>query len=200
MKLTGLRGLSAWLVYNKIVFSLVFLRRFNVEHNEQLALIESLKSCNSLDEYKEVAKELSAEKYKAVFYSQADAINIFKESDEINKRQMLFECLTFTTLTDEECLRLLALHTDDNGVPYSKANINNIDAGDIVPMLIDSLIACANEYCDLSLLSEEDLAIFNKGRVDIKDDANDIVSSNSDTDTGSIISIALKKIVTRFKQ
>lgn len=199
MRLEGLKGVSAWLVYNKIVFSLVFLRRFNVIHNDQLTFIELLKTCENLADYKDVAAKLNSDKFKKLSFSQAETITFFKSANDTDKTNMLLEALTITELDDDDCLRLLSLHEDSNGVPYSRNNIKSMQSGDIVPLMLKTLLACASLDCDFSLMTEDDLNLFKKGRVNINDEASEILVNNSTIETGNLLSLAVKRLIARFR-
>ena len=199
MELTGLKGVSAWGVYNKLVFSMFFLRRFNLKHNAQLCLIEKLKGCDNLSDYKDVADRLSTTKMEKLFHSQSEVVEHFKAAEENEKYNMILEALTIAEIDDSEVLRLLALHSDENGVPYSKANIKNIPINKIIPLMIETLVACSNIDCDFSLMTEVERDLIKGKRVDIKDDAGEILSSNSDIKTGELLSLAVKKFLARFK-
>lgn len=200
IKLQGLEGVSAWLVYNKIVFSLFYIRRFNFQANQQHGLIAELKQCETLEQFQSVAVRMDASKYREVFFPLDECVRIFKASDDDNKKSMLLEALTITELTDEETLRLLALHKDPNGIKYSKANVGNIAASQIVPMVLDTLIACSNIQCDFSLMTPEDHELLGANRVDIRDEVNDVLAAGGNSlDTGNLISVAVKRVLKRIR-
>lgn len=198
-ELKGLKGVSAWLVYNKVVFSLVFLRRFNMTHNDQLLKIDDLQQCETLAEFKAAAQELSTEKFKTIFFTQEECIQMFKSAGAVEQRKMLLEALTITALSDDEVLRLLSCHRDSNGVPYSRVNIKNMLTGDIMPLLLESLLYCAGLDCDLSLLDESDFQLIKGKRVTINDELNDTLSTAPEIETGNLIALSIKRVLSRFK-
>ena len=198
-QLKGLSGISAWLVYNKVIFNLLFLRRFNSRANDQSVLIMALKECRTLEEYKEIAGHLTIMPENLVHYTMAGAVAEFRDSNDSEKRGMLLEALTCIDLANEDKLLLLALHTDSNGVRYGKANVNNLLAGELINMLIESLMSCAVIDCNFGLLNSEDLELSKKYRVDIRDEANDILSNTPDAETGNVIALSLKKILAKMK-
>lgn len=199
MELNSLKGVSAWLVYNKIVFSFVFLRQFNRVHNDQLVFIELFKTAETLEDYKDIAEKVSSEKFKKVNYTQAEIVTQFKLSTDNDKRNMLLEALTVTDLSDDDCIRLLSVHTDANGVPFSRSNIKNVPSSDIIPKMLETLLACAELECDFSLMSEADFKTLKGRRVGINDEVAQILASNAEIKTSELLSLAVKNVIARFR-
>lgn len=198
-ELQGLKGVSAWLVYNKVVFSMVFLRRFNMAHNDQLTRIDNLQQCETLEEFQAAAEQLNTDKFEALFYSQEECVQMFKGAGASEQRKMLLEALTITALSDDEVLRLISCHRDSNGVPFSRVNIKNMLMGDIVPLLLETLVYCAGLDCDLSLLDESDFELIKGKRVSINDELNDTLTTSPEIETGNVLALALKRVLSRFK-
>ena len=198
IKLNGLKGVSAWLVYNKIVFSLLFIRRFNFQHVDQLTLIAGLKQCETLAEFKAVAEQLTTASHEVLQVSMADCVQLFKDAPPEDKEAMLIEAITFTAIDDDDTLRLLGLHQDANGAPYTKHSISSIPISEIIPMMVESLIACSNTNCDFSLMNKGDFESLGKVRLNINDEANEVLAQQPDLDTGSTISIAVKRLLTKL--
>jgi hypothetical protein len=199
IELRGLAGVSAWLVYNKIVFSLLFIRRFNYAANDQSVSIAQLRECETLDEFKAVASQLTTERFDAIDMSMSQCVERFKAATEDDRRALLFEAISVTSLTDDESLRLLAMHKDKNGISFSKANISNVPVADVIPMMIDTLIACSDTNADFALMNADDLAIMKDYRVDITNDANEILMASPNLKTGNVIVMSLKRIAQRLK-
>ena len=197
-ELKGLTGVSAWLVYNKVVFNLLFLQRFNFAKNERTIYIIALQNCTTLDEYKTVA-ELLNEPDGIVEYTFAQALAEFKTFTDEQKESAFFELLTFVDLSSEEKLRLLTLHTDDNAIPYNSTNVANLSAGECVNLLVMSLVACSNINCDFALLSDDDLKTGSKYRVDIRDEAGELLNKAPDMPTGNLLVASLKNIFVKMR-
>ena len=65
------------------------------------------------------------------FYS--DIVNLDRE----DQRKMLVDAVRFVELKDEEISACLAFVNDKNGIPITKANIGNYDAGQILEMIVE---------------------------------------------------------------
>ena len=199
IELRGLAGASAWLVYNKIIFSLIYCRRFNVAANDQTIKLLALQECESLEDYQVVAGHLTIERDKVLFYSFGEALVIFKSLPDDEKKLLLMECLTFIDLSDDEKTRLLALHTDKNGIPYGAANIGNLDTDSIINILLDSLVDCSKVQCDFALMTSEDLAASEKYRVDVRDEINNVLTKAPNLPTGQTLAASLKNIFSKLR-
>ncbi|HDM8140701.1 TPA: hypothetical protein P0E12_004991 [Vibrio harveyi] len=199
MQLEGLSGFSAWLVYCKVIHALPFLRRFNVAHNDQLAQIEKLKRCETLEEFEREAEKLNSAKFKEVFYTFEDIVEIFKNSPENAKRKMLFEALTLVNINDDELMRLLAVHKDKNGIGYSKHNIINLRTNELIPKAVETLIACSLLSCDFALMTPDEMAEIKGKKISILTEANEILGVAPQTTTGELIALAVKKVVEKVK-
>ena len=178
---------------------MIFLHRFNVAHNDQLALIDRLKSCETIEEYKLVSDLLTSQKFNKVFYSHAEIVTQFKEANENDKEKMLLEALTNISVSDSEALALLGLHKDANGISYSMANIKNIQLTELLPMMMQTLIACSNLNCDFSLLSPDDLEMIGKKRINITNEANEVLTNSPNLSTSELISLTVKSILTKVR-
>ena len=197
--LQGLGGFSAWLVYNKIVFSMIYLRRFNVAHNDQLALIEQLKTCETAEEFKTVSDLLTTDKITTVFYSHAEIVGIFKDANNIEREKMLLESLTNIELSENDILSLLSLHKDSNNIPYCKANIKNLQVSELMPLLMSVLLSCSDLNVDFSLLSETDLNDLKNKRISITDEANEVLIKSPNIGTGELIALTVKTIFNKLR-
>ena len=60
-KLNGLTGFNAWSVYNKVVFSLVFLRKFNQEPQEIKKILVEIDESDDIQEIKNLSKNIKKE-------------------------------------------------------------------------------------------------------------------------------------------
>lgn len=199
MELNGISGLSAWLVYNKVIFGLVFCRRFNYAANEQSLLLSGLNECKTIDDFKTVREALSNERFDKVNFTFAEAITIFKDMSERDKRESLLECLTFIDLSKEEQLILLSLNKDENGISIGSANIKNYSTTKIIEFLLCSLLQCSLVSCNFGLMNSGDIKALSQYRVDVRNEANEILSKNSEAKTGNVISLALKSIAAKLK-
>jgi hypothetical protein len=192
IELKGLKGIAAWSVYNKVAFNLIFIRRFNVAKVDHAKLVVELLALETIEEIKNKLPDLvqtSARTHK----SAARCIEAMKHAPQLEKRLMLLEALSFCDLDDDEVYRLLAIHKDENGIPYSKANINNFKVVDSTELIIQTLIACSDQYVDLGLLTGREIDDLDGYRVDIRSEAADILGANSDMSVGELLSLAIKK-------
>lgn len=194
MEMTGFRGLSAWLVYNKVVFALPFItenraasRRFSLE------LVKALQLDN-LEELREFVAGLAG-RPAAGTMTQAEAITLFKEKGPAARKLALLECLTQSDLTDDESLRLLAVHRDGNGIPYGKANVGNLTTCKAADLMMETLLACSMVDVDLSLVSSAELEALGNYRVDVKAEAVDLLATAPTMSVGELLSLAIKKVL-----
>lgn len=194
IQLKGLKGFSAWSVYNKVAFNLVFITQFNSDKSVFLKNLAEI--CNEKD-ISILRKRLPELSFlgEQIHKTPEFCIEIFKACNRSEKTKMLVEALTFADLDDEEVLRLIALHEDQNGMPYSHANINNLDVGTIFNLMIKTMIYCSEITCDFSLMSEKNNEDLGGGRVSIKEIVADILQHNSNINVEDLISIAVKKTI-----
>ena len=192
INLRGLKGFSAWSVYNKVAFNLVFIKRFNLDTEaflNNLALVCNEKDINT------VRKMLPtlAETGRQINKTPDHCITEFKAADRGERSKMLVEALTYSDLDDDDVMRLLALHSDQNGLPYGSANINNLDVKTMFNLILDTLLCCSEIDCDFSLMTDEDKEYLGDKRVSIKQQAAEILQSNSDLPVEDLIALGIKK-------
>lgn len=197
IELNGIKGLSAWLVYNKVVFAMPFItenraasRRFSEEVAQALAL-------EDIDELRAFVAALPARPLMG-YMTQAEALTAFKAKDEAGRKRALMECLTRTELTEEDSLRLLAVHKDANGISYGKANVGNLITTDAADKVIETLYACSLVDVDLNLVSAEELKTLGNYRVDIKTEAADLLAAAPGLGVGELLALAIKKCLRRI--
>jgi hypothetical protein len=207
MELTGLKGYSAWKVYNKVAFNLVFIRMFNIK---SVAIKIGVKSVQDIQDSEETVEE----KYQKLvdllpaiieaiepddhIVTQAEALALFKEATTEQKRGMLFEALNFVDLSPEEDLKLVSMHKDSNGIHYSKSNIQTMKVDKMVELMMDTLVACAELEIDMSLVSEYEIEQLGKHRVDIDEEIVDVLVSSPELETGSAIGLAIKQTFKKY--
>lgn len=78
-----------------------------------------------------------------------DLISELLEMDEAGKRFVFLELLAISPLSDRDILRLISVHKDENGISYSKMNIDNLTSSEIMELSIKTLTACAQSGDDL---------------------------------------------------
>jgi hypothetical protein len=193
--LNGLKGFSAWGVYNKVAFNLIFIREFNLD---KYAFLENVARLTAEKDIVIIREELPllAETAQRVHKTASYCLQEFKKGDRVARSKMLIEALTVTTLDDDEVMRLLAVHVDSNGMSYSKANIANLSAGEIFNLMILTMLECSDVDCDLSLMTENDKKVLDKHRVSIKEQAADILQHNADLPVEELIALGIKKALT----
>ena len=201
MKLQGLAGVSAYFVYIKVVHALAFCNEFNAVHNNQLSLINALKTAQSLsdNEVFNLINELTTDKFKKVHYSMPEIITFFKAQSVENKKRLLLEALSRISLSDSETMRLLALHEDSNGINIGLHNINNLCVNEIIPNILQSLLTCSEINCDDALLSESDKVALSSGRVPVLNEVNDLLSVNPTLSVKEILPLSIKRAFKMFK-
>jgi hypothetical protein len=192
IELIGLKGIAAWSVYNKIAFNLLFIRRFNVQKVDHALLVREISALDDLAEIKKRLPELE-ETGRRTHKSAAFCIEALKQAEEIDRRLMMLEALAYSDLDDDEAFRLLAVHEDANGIPYSRSNINNLAVKDSTELMIQTLLSCCDQHVDLGLVTEQEIEDLGAYRVDIKSEAADILGANSDLSVGELLSLAIKK-------
>ena len=190
--LKGLKGFSAWNVYNKIAFNLVFINRFNSAPVDKKEILLKIGASDDLQEIRQLSTEL-AKSSTRVSLSFEEVLLHFKGEDEVNKQVMLMEALTFTDLADDDVFSLLALHCDANGIPYSPANVSNIETAELLPLMLKSLIACSDLYFNFGIISKADIEIAVKNRANISDEVGDILANNSDLTVVDLIAFIASK-------
>lgn len=195
-QLKGLKGFSAWSVYNKVVFNLVFIREFNIDKEDFLSCLARLCTEKNLKKVREGLPQL-AEFGAQVHKTPQYCIEQFKSRTRAEKTAMIVEALTFADLDDDEVMRLLALHDDQNGMPYGAANINNLEVGTIFNMIVETMLNCSDLTCDFSLMSQKNQDDLGSKRVSIKEVVADILQHNGDLPTEDLIALAVKKTLTQ---
>ncbi len=60
----------------------------------------------------------------------------FQELPDDEKKTMIREAALFVELTKEEVEALASFCTDKNGIPYSAVNINNLNPGEIIEVIV----------------------------------------------------------------
>ena len=123
--LIGLKGFSAWSVYNKVAFNLIFNREFNEDKHTFLNSVAELVAETDILVIREKLPSLAVTSQR-VHKSARDCLAIFKSRDRGGRAQMLTEAITHSNLDDDEVMRLIAVHVDSNGMPYSKVNIATV--------------------------------------------------------------------------
>ena len=189
--LVGVKGVSAWLVYNKVAFYLPFIqenRAGSRRFSEELAAAVSLET---VDELRAFILGLNVNTIPQPM-SQAACIAAFKAKGTDARKMALLECLTFADLTDDEVVRLLAVHSDANGIPYSRANMGNIALSELTPMLLETLLAASMIDVDLSLVTGTELSTLDGKRLDVKAEAADILTRAPAMGVGELLSLAIK--------
>lgn len=76
-------------------------------------------------------------------------IDEFKQFDAEKKKQVFTELLAISPIADRDVLRLCAVHSDKNGIRYSKNNIENLTPVECMKLCLETLIACSNAGDDL---------------------------------------------------
>ena len=194
LELKGISGVSAWHVYNKVAFNLIFLR----EHRHDSIPIEVVKSLLGLPKNEQL--DVINNVVKAEIATPRKVIEGFKVASVEDKKAMLLEALTVTALSDNDYKRLLVVHKNKYGVRYRADSIEDIPIDKVAPMIMDTLIACASMDCDLSMVKEDELSLTKKGRIDVDEEITDMLSRNMDADTGNVFSIAIKKVLNQWQK
>lgn len=193
IELKGFKGVSAWLVYNKVIFALPFTKFFSYHRRDFVAELAETLTLN--DEHLRLwASTLTAADVPSN-KSQADCLAEFKELPDDVKKLVILDCMTLTDITDDEVLRLLAVHKDANGIPYSKASINNLNIENITPMMLETLCAASNVSIDMMLTTKDDIAALKGLRVDVRDH----IAAGVD-DVGEALAIATKEAIKEVRK
>jgi hypothetical protein len=190
--LIGLKGFSAWSVYNKVVFNLIFNREFNEDKHTFLNNVAELVAETDIVTIRENLPDLAITS-KRVHKTAKHCILDFKSRDRAKRAEMLTEAITFSNLDDDEVLRLIAVHVDSNGMPYSKVNVSNLNIGELFNMMINTMLDCSELDCDLSLMSQDNKSVLGNGRVNIKEQVAEILENNGDLPVDELIAIGIKK-------
>ena len=192
---TGLHGLSAWLVYNKVINNLVFCREF-IHGNEDFAHdVSQILEMDDLDEVKKrlITMTLPKRSYKLPH----ECIAVFKQADQEKQKSLISEALIYSDLTDEEMIRLLAMHNDPNGAAYSQISVGNLKQSEMANMIISSLVECSRVHVDLSLVAKSELESLGKNRVNVNGEAAEILSRAPNMGVGELLSLARKKTLNK---
>lgn len=196
MELVSFDGASAWLVYNKVIFNLAFLPGYNVERRCFHTELAKITQIEDIEEIRERVLGLASETIPKS-RDQKECLAIFKSKDDVNRKLDLLECLTHIELDNDEMFRLLRIHKDPNGFPYNRASLGNISIDDLVPMLLTSLLQASKTDVDLSLVSEAEIKDLEGKRLNVKDEINDLLSTNSNLSVSQLLSLAIKKALGR---
>lgn len=192
MELIGFKGVSAWLVYNKVVFNLPFIRenraasrRFSHELAEAAAL-------EDVEAMRAFILSLTTDSIPRAM-SHAECLEAFKAKAPSHRRAALLECLTYADLSDDEVMRLLAVHSDANGIPYTRASLGNLKVADVTPMMLDTLVAASAVDVDLSLVTAAEVDMLGGKRLDVKAETADILAQTPTIGVGEALALAIKK-------
>lgn len=200
---TGFRGFSAFRAYNKVCFHLFMIRHFNYEVIDQSVTILALKSCETLEEFKEIAESLTTGILKPVVKTPSDAIREFKKMSDEQKRSALIEALTYCDLSRNEILALLYMQDDPNGNPWDEASINNLSPEKVTDIIVEVMIEFSKLSFDFGVLNDRDYEILKGGRVSVTDEVSDIIAGNEKIGIESLLPIAVKRVLKKifdFKQ
>lgn len=90
-------------------------------------------------------------------YMAKDYVEFFEEfgdRTEEEKEMLLREAVSFVELSEDEVKALLSFTTDANGIPYSSANVKNLEAGEI----FERIVAVCMEIgrIEINLVSNEE--------------------------------------------
>lgn len=191
MVLAGLKGASAWQVYNKVVFHLPFIRANNHHRREYARHVASV--IRSGQEGMEAFLLTLSDPDVPTFRTQAECLANFKAADLTERTRQILECLIYVSLSDDELLRLLACHTNARGIPYSRATVEQLTMAQILPMALETLLAASMMDVDLSMISAGELDSLNGHRLDIRSAIAGVLAAGPNIATDEAIAIAAKK-------
>lgn len=191
MKLAGLKGASAWQVYNKVVFHLPFIRANNHHRREFARHVASV--IRSGKEGMEAFLLTLSDPEIPTFRKQADCLADFKAADLEERTRQLLECLIYVNLSDDEFLRLLACHSNARGIPYSRATVEQLTTAQALPLALETLLAASLMDVDLSMVSAGELDALDGRRLDIRSAIAGVLAAGPGIPTDEAIAIAAKK-------
>jgi hypothetical protein len=76
-------------------------------------------------------------------------IDEFRELSDEKKKLVLLELMAISPMSDNDIIRLCAVHADENGISYGSSNIGNLSGIEMMELSIKTLIACAQSNDDL---------------------------------------------------
>lgn len=193
MELKGFKGISAWMVYNKLIFNLPLLPH-NMVVNRDWATEVANALVLGYDDMVHFIAGLG-ERTIPSDITPAVALAKFKMQDDKGRRNDLLGCIAMGGMTDEEGLRLLSLHKDANGINYSKASIGNLKVRESMDMILDTLVACSYVDIDLSMVTSKEIEMLDGYRVSVQSEATDILSHNSTVEIDDLLSLSVKKAI-----
>lgn len=79
----------------------------------------------------------------------------FKDKDDAEKETLLREAAVFVNLEEEEIEALVCFCTDKNGIPLTKANINNLTPDEIHEVIVAVCMEIGRIKIDLVTESEK---------------------------------------------
>lgn len=191
MELIGLKGASAWQVYNKVVFHLPFIRAYN-HHRRDFAAEVAAAIHGGEEAQREFLLTLSDPDIPS-FRPASECIAEFKSLPLDERAHQLMECLVYAGLTDDETLRLLACHKNSRGVSYSRVTIDQLTIAQILPMALETLLTASMIDVDLSMVTGAELESLDGCRLDIRQALASVLAAGPATEAGEAIAIAAKK-------
>lgn len=189
--LTGFKGVAVWTVYNRIIFMLPFTQFFKIERRDFALELASALTLD--DEPLRLWVSTLTEATLPRAMTQAQCLAIFKDMSEDERALCILECMSLTEISDDDVMRLLVVHNDANGITYNKSSIGNIQAADILPMMLESLLAASYVSIDTMLITSEEKKFLDGRRVDVKNALADSISLGAEVE--EIMPIAIKKAV-----
>lgn len=193
VELKGFKGVSAWLVYNKVIYALPYTKYFSMHRRDFNA--ELAESLTLSDEHFRIWASMLTEADIPSNKTHAECLYEFKGLPDDVRKLVILDCMTMTDITDDEVMRLVAVHKDQNDIPYSKANINNLQLAEVAPMMIETLCAASNVSVDMMLTTKEDIEALKGGRVDVRDH---IAAGGGDV--GEILAVATKEAIKEVRK
>lgn len=191
MRLAGLKGASAWQVYNKVIFHLPFIRANNHHRREFARHVAGV--IQSGQEGMEAFLLTLSDPDIPSFRAQADCLADFKATDLAERTRQLLECLIYVSLSDDELLRLLACHTNARGIPYSRATVEQLTMAQILPMALETLLTASLMDVDLSMITSKEMDALDGHRLDIRAAIAGVLSAGPGIPTDEAIAIAAKQ-------
>jgi hypothetical protein len=194
IKLVGLKGFSAWSVYNRVVFHLPFCSRFNTRTTDSARILSSVINSEDIDEVK-AAMLTMIEGTEKVNFTPSECLIQFKAMEETERRSLLIEAANFADIKDDELMRLLAVCSDVNGIAISSSSIANYDLAEIITGAFDVLVRCSMINADLSLITKAELDALAGGRLNVGVAVNDILIAYPKASAEEVISLSIKKAI-----
>ncbi len=133
MELIGSRGFAAWQVYLNVSFYIPFSQTIREADFASLEIER---------------KEKDDEKYTRDDWGKDEAIEWMRQQSPEVRALVFVDCLGQVYLDQNDLIKLVSVHKDANGIPYSRHSVESLTIKDASQLVRKTLEACFQASSD----------------------------------------------------